>query len=75
MTAAAAVSRAQLVERLAEVSHRTWMRQKSRDQGVPYAELDPAVADHDRERAEDVVAELERLGVLRPLSEEGEERW
>jgi hypothetical protein len=62
----ARISRAELVERLAEVSHRTWMRQKSRDQGVSSAELDPAVAPHDRERAEDTVAELERLGLFPP---------
>jgi hypothetical protein len=60
-------TRAELVERLAEVSHATWMRQKSRDQGAPSDELDPAVTAHDRERAEDTVAELERLGVLRDL--------
>lgn len=58
------LTREQLVERLAEVSHATWMRQKSRDQHVPYEDLDPAVTDHDRERAEDTVAELERQRVL-----------
>jgi hypothetical protein len=57
-------TREQVVERLAEVSHTTWMRQKERDQGVPRAELDPDPTDHDRERAEDAVAELERMGVL-----------
>ena len=39
------------------------MRQKNRDQGVPLQELTLDVTDHDRERAEDIVAELERLGV------------
>jgi hypothetical protein len=58
-----AISRDELVRRLAEVSHLTYVRQKSRDQGVPLAELTLEVTDHDRERAEDVVAELERLGV------------
>jgi hypothetical protein len=58
------VTREELVERLADVSHTTWMRQKSRDQGVPYEELDQTVTGHDRQRAEDTVAELERLGVL-----------
>ena len=57
------ISRDELIERLAEVSHGTWMRQKHRDQGVPVEELATAVSEHDRERAEDTVAELERLGV------------
>ncbi len=61
--------REELVERLAEVSHATWMRQKSRDQGVPFTELEPAVTAHDHERAEDTVAELERLAVLRVTPE------
>lgn len=59
------MTREELITRLAEVSHATWMRQKSRDQGVPFGDLDPAVTDHDRERAEDTVTELERLGVLK----------
>ena len=58
------MTREELVERLAEVSHRTWMLQKSRDQDVPYEQLDPDVTEHDRERAEDAVAELERLGIV-----------
>jgi hypothetical protein len=45
------------------VSHLTYVRQKSRDTGVPLNELTLEVTDHDRERAEDIVAELERLGV------------
>lgn len=49
--------------RLAEVSHLTYVRQKHRDQGVPLQELTLEVTDHDRERAEDTVAELERIGV------------
>ena len=59
------ISREALVEQLAEVSHRTWMRQKHRDQGVPVEQLATEVSEHDRERAEDAVAELERLGVYR----------
>lgn len=62
------MTREELVERLAEVSHTTWMRQKSRDQGVPYEELSTDATEHDRERAEDIVAELERLGLLRGLA-------
>ena len=58
------ITRAALVQRLAETSHRTWMRQKSRDQGVPYETLSSEVTPHDVERAEDAVAELERLGVI-----------
>jgi hypothetical protein len=59
------MDRAELVERLAAVSHATWLRQKSRDQGIPLHELDPEVGAHDRERAEDTMRELEALGVLR----------
>jgi hypothetical protein len=57
------ISREDLVSRLAEVSHRTWMRQKERDQGAPRATLDPAVSKHDLERSEDIVQELEQLGL------------
>jgi hypothetical protein len=60
---AAKLSREELVARLAEISHRTWMRQKERDQGVPRASLDPAVTGHDLERSEDIVQELEQLGL------------
>ena len=52
-----------LVERLAEVSHSTWMRQKAEDTGVSPESLPSDVAVHDRERAEDTVRELERLGI------------
>jgi hypothetical protein len=60
---AAKLSREELVARLAEISHRTWMRQKERDRGVPGASLDPAVTEHDLERSEDIVQELEQLGL------------
>ena len=59
------ISRDDLVRRLAEISHLTYVRQKNRDHGVPLAQLSLEVTDHDRERAEDTVAELERLGVYR----------
>jgi hypothetical protein len=52
--------------RLAEVSHFSWMRQKAHDvHDVVYEELNPAPTEHDRERAEDALAEIERLGLLR----------
>jgi hypothetical protein len=60
------ISRSELVERLAAVSHESWMRQKHRDQGFPLDQLEPNVTDHDRERAEDAVAELERLRLFPP---------
>ena len=66
MSADATLTREMLVSALAEVSHASWMRQKSRDQGVPWEDLIEEVTDHDRERAEDAVAELERLGVWPP---------
>jgi hypothetical protein len=59
-----------LLAALAQVSHFSWMRQAARDKrGVVYEELDPAPTDHDRERATDALAELERLGVLRCLTD------
>jgi hypothetical protein len=63
---ASPLTREELVERLAAVSHRMWMRQKERDQGADPATLIPDVTDHDFERAEDTVQELERLGLWRP---------
>jgi hypothetical protein len=57
------LTRDELVRRLAEVSHRTWIRQKARDEGVAEASLPVAVTDHDLERAEETVQELEQLGL------------
>jgi hypothetical protein len=57
------LTRDELVRRLAEVSHRTWIKQKVRDQGALEADLSVEVAEHDVERAEDAVRELERLGL------------
>jgi hypothetical protein len=62
------LTRDQLVARLAEVSHTTWMRQAERDKGQ--RGLEASVTEHDRERAEDVVRELERLGIF-PSHREG----
>lgn len=61
-----ALSGAELVSLLAEVSHLTWMRQAAPDKGLCYQQLDPNPTDHDRERAEETIAELERLGLLHP---------
>jgi hypothetical protein len=62
------LTREELVERLAEVSHRTWMRHMVEDKGAHEASLSTEVERHDRERAEEIVQELERLGLwpLRP---------
>jgi len=68
VSAEAPLTREALVGALAEVSHASWMRQKSRDEGVPWEDLIVEVTDHDCERAEDAVAELERLGVWPPLA-------
>jgi hypothetical protein len=57
------LTREELVRSLAEVSHKTWIRQKVRDQGASAADLSIEVHEHDLERAEDTVQELERLGV------------
>lgn len=58
-------SRDELVRELAEICHATWMRQKSRDHQVPWAELEPRVTDHDLERAEDIARALEQWGLWR----------
>jgi hypothetical protein len=42
------------------------MKQKVRDQGANWEELPDEAAQHDLERAEDTVQELERLGVWPP---------
>jgi hypothetical protein len=42
------------------------MRQKVRDQGAAEADLPVEVKEHDFERAEDTVRELERLGLWPP---------
>lgn len=57
------LTRDQLVLRLAEVSHRTWRKQKAEDLGKSPESLPRAVTAHDLERAEDTVKELERLRV------------
>jgi hypothetical protein len=67
---AAELTRKELVRCLAEVSHRTWVRQKVRDQGANEAELSTEVHEHDFERAEDTVQELERLGIWPRLREQ-----
>jgi hypothetical protein len=60
------ITREELVRHLAVVSHRSWIKQKVRDQGANEAELSTDVADHDLERAEDAVQELERLAIWPP---------
>jgi hypothetical protein len=60
------VTRDELVRRLAQVSHKTWIKQKVRDQGAAEADLSVDVHEHDLERAEDTVQELERLGIWPP---------
>jgi hypothetical protein len=60
------LTRDELVRRLAEVSHKTWIKQKVRDQRALEVDLSVEVAEHDLERAEDAVRELERLGIWRP---------
>jgi hypothetical protein len=59
----------QLIDRLAHVSHQTWMRQDARkkageDSAPPPDPLDPTPTEHDRERARDIVTELKELGAL-----------
>jgi hypothetical protein len=58
-----AFTHADLVERLAQVYHQTWMKQKKRHDGIVADPNDPTPTTHDYERAEDIVAELKRLGI------------
>jgi len=64
------LTRKDLVQRLAEVSHRTWLRQKAEDlrtqAETEIAELPTDVAEHDEQRAEDTVRKLEELGLWPP---------
>jgi hypothetical protein len=57
------ITREELVRRLAEVSHKSWIKQKVRDYGAVEPDLSTEVHEHDLERAEDTVRELERLGI------------
>jgi hypothetical protein len=57
------LTREQLVSLLAEVSHQTWKRQKAEALRHELEALSDEVTDHDLERAEDAVQELERLGI------------
>jgi hypothetical protein len=57
------LTREELVRRLAGVSHKSWIKQKVRDYGAVESDLSTEVHEHDLERAEDAVQELERLGV------------
>jgi hypothetical protein len=61
----AGISRTELIRILAGVSHQTWLRQMVRDQGARPEDLDRSVTCRDLERAEDVVAKLEELAVIR----------
>ena len=57
------ITREELVQCLAEVSHKSWIKQKVRDYGAVESDLLTEVHEHDLERAEDTVRELERLGI------------
>jgi hypothetical protein len=59
----ASLTEPELIERLAHVSHQTWMRQKKRNDGVVADPCDPAPTKHDYERARDIVGELGKLGL------------
>jgi hypothetical protein len=62
------LTREELIARLAEVSHRTYMKQKAEDlrraAEEEVATLSPEVTDHDCERAEHIVDELIALGLI-----------
>ena len=58
------LTRAQLVDELAAVSHDMWMLHSIRDKKMKPADVTEEISDHDRERAEHTVRRLEELGVL-----------
>jgi hypothetical protein len=58
------MTRAELVQELAAVSHSSWLRQKVRDHHADPATLSKDVHPHDVERAEDIVDRLEELGAV-----------
>jgi hypothetical protein len=59
-------TREQLIDELAVVSHGSWVRDKEAGEGIErfYRKLPAQTADHDLERAEDVVERLDELGVV-----------
>ena len=57
------LTRAQLVHALAQVSHDTYNHQALREGKKSEPTSRPTQPDHDLERAEDTVRELERLGI------------
>jgi hypothetical protein len=58
------ITRCELIDELAAVSHKTWIRQKVRDEKKYTAAYPTQVAPHDLERAEDIVECLEELGIV-----------
>ncbi len=56
-------SRDELKTVIAEVSHRTWLKQRARDKGIAGTEKDAATGPDDRSRAEGIVRELENRGL------------
>jgi hypothetical protein len=62
------LTEAELVERLAHVSHQTWMKQKKRKDNIVVDPCDPAPTEHDFERARDLVGELKNLGLWTPTT-------
>jgi hypothetical protein len=64
MASGVPISREELVRKLAEVSHSSWLRQKERDHGADPSKLSKEVHPHDVERAEDIVDKLVELGLV-----------
>ena len=59
----AELGRDALIAEIAATTHRTWLRQAARNREVPVEQLGDVPTDDERERAADVVAALERLGL------------
>jgi hypothetical protein len=59
------LSRSELVEELAAVSHATYVRQKkAKGEPLPPGVTEDDATDHDIERAEDMVSRLEELDIV-----------
>ena len=75
------LTKEQILNLIAETSHKTWMKQANRDKGTPMNNLSPEVSEGDRKRASDVWAALEaqkpatREAAVDLLAKRSHEMW
>ena len=71
----------EILDLIAEVSHKTWMKQANRDKGTPLDRLSPEVSNGDRDRAADAWRALEtekpktRAEAVTLLASRSHEMW